>query len=244
MRTVVHEMRNHLTVAMCGIEAFLDRKLEPTDARFVAVLQALREVDRLIDDLPRDRTIELGTRAEWIDVCRLVAAHVAAMEGLAAERGVSLATHACESTHPACARFLGDPTRIAEIVTNVMLNAINYSPVGSTIVVDCRRHGDEMQFSVSDAGPGISLADRSRIFERGYRGAGARAVPGSGIGLSLVKQFVDGQGGTIDVSDGPLGGTTFTVRLPGSMGDGPCVGCEPRMPIVAVGAEERPCERS
>lgn len=225
MRAAIHELRNHLSVAMCGIEAFLDRKLEPTDARFRSVLQALHAVDRIIDDLPRDRTVAFGMHLEWIDVCSLVATHVSAIEGYAAERGVGLTTHACEMTHAPCARFMGDPVRIAEIVTNVLLNAINYSPRGATVRVDCRRHENQMQFSVCDAGPGIGRDDRAHIFERGYRGSTERSVPGSGIGLALVKEFVDGQGGTIDVADAPLGGTMFVVSLPGTLGESFCVDC-------------------
>ncbi|GAC1499297.1 MAG: hypothetical protein NVS1B2_22930 [Vulcanimicrobiaceae bacterium] len=223
MRAVIHELRNHLTVAMCGIESFLDRKLEPTDGRLGAILQSLREVDLLIDGLPRDRTVELDMHPEWIDVCRLVATHVSAMEGYAAERGVRLTTATCERAQHDDARFYGDPGRIAEIVTNVTLNAIKYSPPGNDVHVDCRRLGDAMQFTVSDAGPGIGPAERGRLFERGYRGR--TDLPGSGIGLALVKQFVDRQGGTIDVSDSPLGGATFTVRLPGVVLDEVCATC-------------------
>jgi len=128
MQAAIHELRNHLSVAMCNIEAFLDRKLEPSDVRLNAVWQALHEVDRIIDDLPGGPTVEFGTHVVSIDVCRLIANHVTAMEGFAAERGVRLTTQACDMTHADCAQFLGDPVRIAEIITNVLLNAINFTP--------------------------------------------------------------------------------------------------------------------
>lgn len=225
MRAAIHELRNHLSVAMSGIEAFLDRKLEPNDVRLNAIWQALHEVDRLIDDLPNDRAVEFETHVVSIDVCRLIANHVTAMEGFAAERGVRLTTQACDITHADCAQFLGDPVRIAEIITNVLLNAINFTPPTGEVHVDCRRNLHDMQFSVSDAGPGIGREERTHIFERGFRGAASSVAPGSGIGLALVKQFVDRQGGKIDVSDGPLGGATFTVTLPGMIRESACDGC-------------------
>ena len=139
MRAAIHEIRNHLAVATAGVEAFLDRKWEPTEAHLSGVLQALREVDALIDDLPRDRTIEFETRRAPIDVCRLIRNELSAMEGFALERGIRLEVRTCAGTHGACAGFFGDPMRIAEIVTNVLTNAVRYTPPGGTVSVDCGR---------------------------------------------------------------------------------------------------------
>jgi hypothetical protein len=102
LQAAIHEMRNHLSVAMASIEAFLDGKLEPSDFRLHAMFETLREIDLLIDDLPRNGTVAFDTHVVSIDVCRLVAGHVAAMEGFAAERGVRLTIESCEGTHPEC----------------------------------------------------------------------------------------------------------------------------------------------
>jgi len=225
LQAAIHEMRNHLSVAMASIEAFLDRKLEPSDARLHAMFETLREIDLLIDDLPSNVTVAFGTHVVSIDVCRLVAGHVAAMEGYAAERGVRLTIESCEGTHPECAQFLGDPIRIAEIVTNLLLNAIRFTPSGGEVHVYCRRGPNDMRFTISDEGPGIRREERMHIFERGYRGSSGASFPGSGIGLALVKEFVNRQGGSIDVADGPLGGAAITVILPGKLYEGRCREC-------------------
>lgn len=236
MKAAIHEMRNHLSVAMASIEAFLDRKLEPTDARLQAMFETLREVDLLIDDLPSNGTVDFDTHVVPIDVCRLVAGHVASMEGFAAECGVRLTLEACEGTHPECAQFLGDPVRIAEIITNLLLNAIRFTPSNGEVHVDCRRGPVDMRFTVSDEGPGIGREERSHIFERGYRGASSASSPGSGIGLALVKQFVNGLGGTIDVADAPLGGAAITVILPGKLDTNTCRACGTTRPHYLVPA--------
>ena len=133
MRTAIHEIRNQLAVAVAAIEAFLDRKMEPTDARFEAILFSLREIDALVDELPRDRTIEFETHAEPIDICALIGAATAAMEGFAIERDVTLKVRRCDHVHPGCSRFLGDPLRIGEIVTNVLTNAIHHTGAGGSV---------------------------------------------------------------------------------------------------------------
>lgn len=85
----------------------------------------------------------------------------------------------------------------------------------ASVGVVCRREGGCLEFTVNDDGPGIAADDLPRIFEAGFRGKSAGEHDGSGLGLSLVKQFVEGQGGSVDVRSTPMSGATFTVRLPG-----------------------------
>jgi signal transduction histidine kinase len=216
MRAAIHEMRNHLCVAMAGVEAFLDGKHEPNDARLRAIFAALSSLNLLIDDLPRDRAVRFAVNAVPIDVCRLVGLHVAAMDGLAARRGVRLHVDGCTEAHSRGRPFLGDPVRIAQIVTNVLMNAIRHTPPHSDVRITYRRWGTNLRFAVSDEGPGVDRSERVRIFEDGYRGRSVSLPPGSGIGLAIVKQFVEHHGGTIGVSNGPLRGATFTIDLPGT----------------------------
>jgi len=227
MRRVVHEMRNHLAVAMSNIEAFLDGKLEPTEARLTAVLHALGEVDVLINDLPRaggERPMQI--REQTIDVCGIISNEATAMEGLASERGVHFHVERCACVQQACKNFYGDPQRIGQIVNNVLTNAIRYTPRGGSVGVVCRREAGCLEFTVNDDGPGISPEDLPRIFEPGYRGKNVDKQSGSGLGLSLVKDFVEQHGGSVVVRSTPLRGATFTVRLPGTpVADAVC-GCD------------------
>ncbi len=218
-------MRNHLAIAIANIEAFNDGHLEPTPARLGAVLQALREVGRLFGDLRGDEPSEMRSNFREIDVCNLIANEATAMEATARERGVGLAVHRCPEVHPACHAFLGDPGRIAQIVNNIMANAIRYSPRGGQVVVDCRRDAEELVFSVSDDGPGIAPSEVPYIFESGFRGSAARGTRGSGIGLALVKSLVEEHAGSIDIVSPPGSGTTFIVKMPGSVRKGHGVEC-------------------
>ena len=231
MRAVIHEMRNHLAVAVANVEAFIDGRIEPTQARLGAVLQALEEIDRLIGDLKAAES-ESSLRAQMvselraIDVCRLISNEATAMEAAARERGIDFSVQRCEAVHPACRTFLGDPVRIGQIVNNVMSNAIRYTPRGGAVEVDCHRGPGELVFSVRDAGPGVTESDEAHMFEAGFRGSASRGTAGSGIGLSLVKSFVEEHGGSIEVKNSLERGATFAIKLPGQLQDGLADDCE------------------
>ncbi len=106
---------------------------------------------------------------------------------------------------------LGRRDRLERAISNLLTNAIKFTPHGGRIVVASH----DGTFSVSDSGPGIAEADRPFIFDRFWRSASARALPGSGLGLSIVAQVVAELQGTVSVDDDPaLGGARFTVTLP------------------------------
>ncbi len=125
--------------------------------------------------------------------------------------------------HRECSGFFGDPLRIGEIVTNVLTNAIRYSLPGGRVDVDCRRDATNLRFSVSDRGPGIAAGEAERIFESGFRGTGVASTPGNGLGLAVVKDFVERHGGSVEAENRAGGGATFSVRLPVSGGS--CSSC-------------------
>ena len=112
---------------------------------------------------------------------------------------------------------VGDPERIGRAVSNVLDNAVKYSPPGSAI--DVRLAGGEL--SVRDHGPGFDEQDLPHVFERFYRSDNARAMPGSGLGLSIVRQAAEAHGGTASVSNARGGGAivrvSFGAPLPSSV---------------------------
>jgi signal transduction histidine kinase len=182
MRNVIHEIKNHLAVAVANVEAFRDGVFEASPARLAAVLQALAEADMLLSRLPHDSaTATFPT-----------------------------------STGAGCRRFGGDPVRVAEIVNNVVSNAIRYTPVGGRVEVDCRGSDGTLMLSVSDSGPGIADVDRERIFAPGYRGGAASGTTGSGLGLALAKRFAEDHGGSIEILNANGSGARFVVKLPGT----------------------------
>jgi signal transduction histidine kinase len=206
-----------LAVAVANIEAFRDGVLDASPARLDAVLQALAEANVLLGQLPGDfPPAALATSLNTFEVCSVVTNEVLALEAAARQHGVAFDVHQCETTCDACHAFAGDPTRISEIVNNVVSNAIRYTPPGGRVEIDCRRADGTLTLSVTDNGPGIDAADQERIFEPGYRGAASVGTAGSGLGLALAKRFAEEQGGSIDVLSAGGAGAQFVVKLPGA----------------------------
>jgi len=216
VRSTIHEIRNQLAVAVANIEAFIDGKYVPTPDRLNAVLRALLEVDILIDDLLPVPLPPSSTKMVQADVCAIVLSEIVAIEATATAAGIDLRADCCTSKHPDCEAFLCDPGQISQIVKNVLLNAINYTPRGGFVAVDCHRQPGVMALSVSDDGPGVLPEERATIFELGVRGSAAGEHAGSGTGLAVVKRIVDAHGGTVTVDRSDLGGARFIIRLPGT----------------------------
>ena len=219
MRRVVHEIRNHLAIAIANVEAFRDGVLEPSPQRLASVLQALGEVETLLRELtPGQMSVEpaLTTHRRSINVCDVIANEVLAFEAIATEHEIGFRVQRCTTHDPACVDFAGDPVRVAEIVNNVVSNAIRYTPRGGRIDVDCRPSGGTLTLTVTDGGPGVRSDELVRIFEAGFRGTASAGTTGSGEGLALVKRFVEEHGGTVAVDNVADRGARFTVRLPGT----------------------------
>jgi two-component system sensor histidine kinase MprB len=106
----------------------------------------------------------------------------------------------------------GEAQLLERAVTNLLDNAAKWSPDGSTVRVRL----DHGTLTVADQGPGIDAEDLPHVFDRFYRSSEARTLPGSGLGLSIVRRAADRHGGTVDASSGAEGGTLFTFTLPGS----------------------------
>jgi len=223
---LIHEMRNQLSVAKANLEAFIDGKLPPTAQRLESVVQTLHHLEELIKDLRamhpalHEQRVDRALKLSEINVCDLLTREFASMEAVAVEKHVSLSVFRCPHPAAACQRFYGDPTRIGQIVKNVLLNAVRYTPTGGSVSVDCRRRANELQVTISDNGPGVPAEDVRRVFESGFRGARAEAQAGSGLGLSIVKELVEAQGGSIQLDEAAPGGARFVVRLPGELPQG------------------------
>ena len=103
----------------------------------------------------------------------------------------------------------GNRHAIADAIRNLVENAVVHSHTGAEILVGVHR---DARVSVADRGPGIPSADRDRIFDRFWRGAGAH-VGGAGLGLAIVKEIMKAHGGTVSVEDSPTGGAVFTLQF-------------------------------
>ncbi|MHB9091508.1 MAG: sensor histidine kinase, partial [Chloroflexota bacterium] len=110
---------------------------------------------------------------------------------------------------------LADRERISQVLTNVVHNAIKFTPPGGRVSITARVSGRNLAFAVADSGIGIADEDLPRIFERFYKADRARASGGTGLGLAIAKHLVQAHGGTIWAeSRGPGRGSVFTFTLP------------------------------
>jgi two-component system sensor histidine kinase MprB len=109
---------------------------------------------------------------------------------------------------------LGSAERLQIAVRNLLDNAAKFSPPGAPVTVRLARRTCSGELTVTDQGPGIVPADLPHVFDRFYRSPSARGVPGSGLGLSIVRQVAEGHGGTVHAESGPGQGTVIRLRLP------------------------------
>lgn len=110
----------------------------------------------------------------------------------------------------------GDRTRLAQVIDNLVSNAIKFTPLSGRVEVLVARDGDTATITVADSGMGMSPAEQEHLFERFYRTGGATraAIPGTGLGLTIVEAIVTSHGGTIAVESREGHGTTFRIALP------------------------------
>jgi signal transduction histidine kinase len=109
---------------------------------------------------------------------------------------------------------LGDRSTLLRVLENLLTNAAKFSPAGSRIDLTATSSEDSVELSVRDHGVGIAPEESERVFERFYRSAAtANAIPGTGIGLAIVKQFVTAQGGEVGLRSPEDGGSEFWIRL-------------------------------
>lgn len=107
-----------------------------------------------------------------------------------------------------------DPLLLQRALSNLLENAVKYSPSGSLVSLEVIPLGAELQFSVQDQGPGIALQDQAHLFELLYRGKSAGVESGLGLGLAIVKRIIDAHGGRIWVTSQEGRGATFSFTLP------------------------------
>lgn len=135
---------------------------------------------------------------------------IARQEALGASRGVTLGLDATRDLPHVPA----DGAYLERVLTNLIGNALKFSPDGASVRVQIRQEGDCMALAVADTGPGIAAEEIGTIFDKYRRGRATAAVEGSGLGLFIVKSVVDAHGGSIEVASRPGHGATFTIRLP------------------------------
>jgi two-component system phosphate regulon sensor histidine kinase PhoR len=215
-----HELRTPLSAIKGAAEVLLDDELPPTQRHFVQTIHRNTDrLSRLVTDLLDLSKLEAGRtelRSARTDLNEIAADAVAALEPVAAREGQRLSVRTEAETLPLTA----DPGRLEQIVTNLVSNALQYTPAGGQIVVSTWvEEGESCRqacLAVSDDGVGISTVDQQHLFDKFYQGVNALTHKrgGSGLGLAIVKQLTELHGGRIAVQSRLGQGSTFTVRLP------------------------------
>jgi two-component system, OmpR family, phosphate regulon sensor histidine kinase PhoR len=213
---VSHELRTPLTAIRGYVEALLDDRADPEDAkRFLEIIaRHSARMERLVSDLLR--LARLDARQEALDLapCDLQQLFNTVIGDVAptAEAKHQQVTSAVDA---AAGRIVADPTKLHDVLRNLVENAVHYSPDGATIRLEATRSDGSVRISVSDSGPGIPPEDLSRIFERFYRVDKSRARPGgTGLGLAIVKHLVELHGGEAVAENRQEGGARFVLTLP------------------------------
>ncbi len=208
-----HEIGNALSIAQANIEGIMDGVLPQTPERLDGIHEALTTAGRLLDDLKRspEGLPSHAIRIETFNICAMIAAQYATITGLAEAKNVRVLFDPCGRKHSACTKFRGDPTRIGQILRNVLINAVRFTPPGGTVHLICDHPDGELTVTVRDTGPGIDPGDLPRIFDEGYRGSNS---VGSGLGLNVVSNLLKAFGGNARVVSERNGGATFTLSLP------------------------------
>ncbi|MES5819565.1 HAMP domain-containing sensor histidine kinase [Streptomyces sp. RG80] len=208
-----HQLRTPLT----ALRLSLDNIADGVDDEFVRedVEQATAEVvrmSRLVNGLlVLARAEAKVTAAEPLPLFDIVAERLAVWRPAADERGVTIALGG--STADGRLLVLASPGHLDQVLDNVFSNALEVSPDGGTITVRVETRGEEVLLSVLDQGPGMSDAEKSRAFDRFWRGQGLTGRSGSGLGLAVVKQLVTDDNGTVTLGDAPGGGLSVRISL-------------------------------
>ena len=211
---VAHEMRTPLTVIDGYMEGMIDQVIDTTPTELARVTDETRRLRRLAEDLSALSQVDEGRLRidlDRNDLSPVVNAAAERLRSQAADRNIEL------SIEPPAAPMLAriDPDRIAQIVTNVVGNALRACDEGDRIVVHCRSTGELAEVVVTDTGRGLRAEDLDRVFERFYRAEPTRERASTGIGLTISRGLARAHGGDLRAASAGLGqGATFTLTVP------------------------------
>jgi len=207
---VAHELRTPLAILRTQVEALQDGVSEPSPEVFSSLHEETLRLTRLVQDLETLASAEaarFSLAPRDVEMLPLLEAAATEFAGPYDSKDVKLETDL--HTVRACA----DPTRVSQIVSNLLSNALKFTPSGQAVRLSLRAEGEWAVLEVADTGAGIPADELDHVFDRFYRGRDTR-TSGSGIGLTVVRELTQAHGGSIEVASEPSGGTRFTVRLP------------------------------
>jgi hypothetical protein len=215
---VSHELRTPLTSIHGYLELVLDGgagELGPEQQRFLSVVERnTTRLMQLVGDLLFMAQVEAGKLAldlEEVDLREVLAECLEAAKPVADDKQIDLVADLAETPS-----MLGDRSRLAQVLDNLISNALKFTPASGRVSVRVSRTGRDAVVEVADTGVGIRAEEQDRLFERFFRSSNAteQAIPGTGLGLTIAKAIVERHEGSIEIESVEGKGTTVRVRIP------------------------------
>ncbi len=213
---VSHELRSPLAAIKAIVETLEDGAIDDKEKARDFLTRVHGEVDRMtqmvaeLTELSRIETGRAEVKREPVNFNLLIEEVVARLKPQAERQEVALSTE----LHPDLPAVRADRERMQQVVTNLVHNAIKFTPPGGKTVVSAVPNADSVVVSVADTGIGIAREHLPRVFERFFKADKARSGGGTGLGLAIAKHVVQAHGGTIWVKSQEGKGSTFSFRLP------------------------------
>ena len=215
IHTISHDLRSPLTAVMGYVE-LLDRvgPLNDQQKQFIKHIQnSTHNITSLVNDLLDLGRIEAGfdTRKDEVSLETILRYTLENLGRQIEDKQQDMQVNIAENLPI----LRGNPIRLRQLMDNLLVNALKYTPIGGKIVVTLRAEADQIIFEVADTGVGIPTTDQAHVFEKFYRASNApKGTPGTGLGLAIVKSIVDNHEGRIWVESVVDKGTKFIVVLP------------------------------
>lgn len=213
---VAHELRTPIATLEGYLEGLLDGVIEPEPETWTMLHTQAGRLRRLVDDLQelsRAEARQIPLSLQPVAPRRLVENTLEPLQGQFAEKGLDLEVSLPEGLPPVTA----DPARAGQVLTNLLVNALRYTPAPGKVELVVSREEDKVAFRVTDTGVGLTKEQLTHIFERFYRvdKSRSRAFGGSGIGLTIAGSLARAMGGEIRAESAGLGqGSSFILTLP------------------------------
>jgi signal transduction histidine kinase len=208
-----HELRTPVSVMLTQTQTALNRERSAAEYRetLEACQRAAQRMRRLTESLLELARLDAGQeqmKRMKFDLSQIARNCVELIRPLADERSIKIL---CELSPLEC---VGDSERIAQVITNLLTNAIQYNQAGGEVRLVAQSQNGMATLAVSNTGRGITAEDLPHLFEKFYRADQSRTSGNTGLGLAISRAIVEAHGGTIEVASQPDAGTTFTIRLP------------------------------
>ena len=215
---VTHDIKGHLAAIQSCLHIASDKSSGPLNEKQTDFLSRSRRRTAQLSDFVKEllnlTQMRLSGQLKMasFSLPDCISKALASVERKAKDKSITVTSN----VDPSLGLIDGDGFSINEMLTNLLFNAIKYTPENKTVHIDGKSHGDYVQIDISDTGIGIPADELGSVFDEFFRASNARKVEkdGTGLGLSIVKQIIERHGGEISVQSWQGQGTKFTVSLP------------------------------